>query len=89
MLWLQTALRQSGRHEEAELCEAAARQGSGERNIQRPPVADSKSVLRVFPYSVPASRQTGAATPDSQILVLADLAMHCLVSSRNCASSTR
>ena len=32
---LQTALRQFGRDEGAELCEAAARQGSGERHIQK------------------------------------------------------
>ena len=34
---LQTALRQIGRDEEAELCEAAARQGAGERHVQRLP----------------------------------------------------
>ena len=34
---LQSALRQIGRDEEAELCEAAARQGSGERHVQRMP----------------------------------------------------
>ena len=34
---LQSALRQSGRDEEAELCEAAARQGSGEQHVQRMP----------------------------------------------------
>ena len=34
---LQSALRQIGRDEEAELREAAARQGSGERHVQRMP----------------------------------------------------
>ena len=42
---LQSALRQSGRDEEAELCEAAARQGSGEWNIQRMPEAASEGVF--------------------------------------------
>ena len=42
---LQTALRQSGRDEEAELCEAAARQGGGERNVQRYARAASKGAV--------------------------------------------
>ena len=50
---LQTALQQFGRDEEAELCEAAARQGSGEWNVQRLPVAASEGVLSAFPRSVP------------------------------------
>ena len=34
---LQTDLRQFGQDEEAELCETAARQGAGERHVQRMP----------------------------------------------------
>ena len=42
---LQTALRQFGRDEEAELCEAAARQGCGERNDKKNARAPSKGAV--------------------------------------------
>ena len=42
---LHTARRQFGRDEEAELCEAAARQGSGERHVQHNARASSKEAV--------------------------------------------